>query len=500
MQVHSTKSQISYLLSSQSRYSGANSIMLLATYVLIMCILCSTNASGSGLPDDESLQPILEPGLDQVQSFAEKNPDGPLAESSYLWGVPAVIGDAAALAKRGVEKIGSLAGSGEGQGKSPMYEADFTGIFPSLLRRQDAGQIEIRNNAPISINIVPGSTEHSVFTNETLWGLQRDTGGSEGQRSESSRIPQSPEPEEDDSDDERESVLRKRQNDNQQPTRTVYISINACLQPAANDSASDPPPQLTLYISQSTENPEPGPSVTDVAQRVVELDEGYALVTIEARSDIFIGVHGPLLPESFSNPWNCEIAVSTDAPYHTYNDGASLDGEVEEEEEEEENPRSLLFFVDGDARSALLVTDNMTEADAGSEEYQRWANIDPPPYIIFAHNRNNTATKGLQKSFCGLRNRAQISVDRNGNAANVERGMTLRGLGNKPKEQFFIKGLNGSSDYVAYLGMMGNSTNSGAGVIGGGGQLWPATSFFTKTGAFLYIFEMRSICLKRCVS
>ena len=490
MRVHSLRTQASFLMRSRSRCTGANSTELLATYALIICCLCFGSVVDCSHAGDESLQPILKPGSNQIQipagrqkeePHAERGPLESLVEGSYLWGVSAVIGDAAALAKRGVEKIGSLAGSGGDQGESPNYEADFTGIFPSLSRRQDAGQIGIRNNAPLLKNIIPGSTDHFVFTNESLWGLPGGTSESAGQQLKPTTVTQGSESEESDSDDGEESSLRKRQDDSQQSTRTVYISVNTCLQPVANDSSANPPPQLTLYISQSAENPEPGPSVTDLPQSVIELDEGFALVTIEARSEIFIGIHGPLLPEPFSNPWNCEIAVSTDAPYHTYNDGESLNGD----DTDEEDPQSLLFFVDGDARSALLVTDNLTVADADCEEFQRWADIDPLHYIIFAHNRNFTAIRGLQKSFCGLRNRAQISVDRGGNAANVARGMTMRGLGNKPKQQFFIEGLNASSSYVAYIAMMGNSTHSGPGVIGGGGQLWPATSFFTKTGAFL---------------
>ena len=494
MQVHSKKRRVIRTTSLPAQPFSTRSIARISACSVVLCGLFFASVEGGEYPDDDRSKQILKPGSDQVRLSAEgdgkqlyrQNHDSQdlFTDGSYLWGVSAVIGDSATAKRQGVDGFGLLAKDGASQRDSAIYEADFTGVFPSLARRQDAGQIGIRNNSPLLINIVPGSTEQVVFTNETLWGLQGNTEGSRAQRPESLRTQKSTQPESGEVDDEQNSNLVKRQNDDRKSTRTVHISVNTCLQPAANDSASDPPPQLTLYISQSAENSEPGPSNTDLPQKVVKLEEGYALVTLEAGSDIFIGVHGPLLPESFSNPWNCEIAVSTDAPFHTYNDGKSIDGS----NIDENDLHSLLYFVDGDARSALLVTDNLTEADAGTEEFQQWADIDPPPYVVFVHNRNDTAIRGLQRSFCGLRNRAQISVDRNGNAANVERSMTLRGLGNKPKQQFLIEGLNASSDYVAYLATMGDSKDSGVGVIGGGGQLWPATSFFTKAGALSCLF------------
>ena len=488
MQVHSKKGQVLRTIPLPSQPSKTRSIVFLSTCLAVLCGLFFTGVVCGEYIDDDRSKLSLKPGSDRMRLSAEGEEErfhlqehelqDSFADSNYFWDGSAVMGDSIDVAKQGVEEFGLLPEVGAGQRESAIYEAEFTGIFPSLSRRQEAGQIGIRNNSPLLINVVPGSTEHVVFTNETLWGLQGNIEGSEGERAESLRTQESTLPDSDESDDEQNSNLNKRQIDNRKSTRTVHISVNTCLQPAANNSASDPPPQLTLYISQTIENSEPGPSNTDLPQRVVKLEEGYALVTLEARSDIFIGVHGPLLPESFSNPWNCEIAVSTDAPFHTYNDGKSIEGG----NIDEENLQSLLYFVDGDARSALLVTDNLTEADAGTDEFERWADIDPPPYVVFAHNRNDKSTRGLRRSFCGLRNRAQISVDRNGNAANVERSMTLRGLGNKPKQQFLIEGLNASSDYVAYLAMIGDSKDFGVGVIGGGGQLWPATSFFTKAG------------------
>lgn len=494
MQVYPKKRRVLRISALPLQPFNMRSIALLLTYCVVLCGLLLTSVEGEGYPDDDKSRPSSRPRSEQIrlsaegkgEQFYQREHDSQDSFTDSFFGrVSPLIGDSAGAKRQGVEELGLLAEASVGNRESAIYEAEFTGVFPSLARRQDAGQIGIRNNSPLLINIVPGSTEHVVFTNESLWGLQDNTEGSEGQRPEPSGTQESTESESDEDDNEQNISLKKRQTGDRRSTQTVYISVNTCLQPTANDSASENPPQLSIYISETTENSKPGPSNTNLPQRAERLEEGYALITVDARSDLFIGIHGPLLPESFSNPWNCEIAVSTDAPFHAYNDGKSIDGS----DIDERDMQSLLYFVDGDARSALLVTDNLTEADAGTEEFERWAEIDPPPYVVFAHNRNDTAISGLQRSFCGLRNRAQISVDRNGNAANVERSMTLRGLGNKPKQQFLIEGLNASTDYVAYLAMIGDSKDSGEGVVGGGGQLWPATSFFTKAGAFSYIFR-----------
>lgn len=84
----------------------------------------------------------------------------------------------------------------------------------------------------------------------------------------------------------------------------------------------------------------------------------------------------------------------------------------------------------------------------------------------------------MQKSYCALNQLAQIRKSSN----NVEVGMTNRGLGNKPKEQFYITGLNRSSTYYGILAMDGNSTSSGNGIIGGGGRVWQPMNFSTKAG------------------
>ncbi|KAM0713879.1 hypothetical protein Q7P37_010841 [Cladosporium fusiforme] len=270
--------------------------------------------------------------------------------------------------------------------------------------------------------------------------------------------------------------LAKRQGSSE--SRMVYISINTCLQPSYNGTGTQtgPPPQLTLYVSTSASNESPGPGSSD--QKEYLLDRGFAKASISTSNDLYLAVHAPETPENFTGGWNYEIAVSIDDYYH-------------KAEEDMDNP--FMYLVDTDTTSALLVTDNLTLARNGSEEYQEWMNL-TSPFMMFASNSNYTQPLGLEKSFCGLRINAQMRADPSspsGGISHIQMGMTSRGLGNKPKQQFYINGLNSSSGYVGSLAMLGNSTAEGSGVIGGGGTVWPQMNWVTKAdGNCALLFDL----------
>jgi calcium channel MID1 len=193
-----------------------------------------------------------------------------------------------------------------------------------------------------------------------------------------------------------------------------------------------------------------------------------------------MSVHAPELPDNFTGVWNYELAVSIDDFYHTL-DGAD----------------SNLFSVDTDSSAALLVTNNLTQANASSQSFKQWMEL-TSPFVVFASNANETGTMGLSNSFCGLNKNSQIvgaQDEADGNSTNVQMQMITRGLGNKPKEQFYVTALNRSSTYRATLAMVGNSTDSGQGVVGGGGKVWQTINFRTKTDgncALLYNLDFCS--------
>lgn len=258
--------------------------------------------------------------------------------------------------------------------------------------------------------------------------------------------------------------LRRR--DLEKRSTTVYLSLTTCDKPKANGTvphgtaSPDAFPQLELYYSVSEKLVKPGPGMDGSLQNRTTADGGYIGIELEASGDVFIGVAAPNTTQ-YSGFYKYQIAASIDAFFHNV---------------DQNDP--FLYFVDADNSAALLVTNNLTQSQPGTENYQQWMNI-TPPYTMFAHNINNTALAGLEKSFCALDTLASTPEISN----SVQVGMTSRGLGNKPKEQFYITGLNRSSTYNGILAMVGNSTLSGNGVIGGGGKVWKPMNFSTKTGA-----------------
>ena len=278
---------------------------------------------------------------------------------------------------------------------------------------------------------------------------------------------------------ERHADLRKRDlgdEDEQEDLETrqdgtskmIYISINTCLQPnyVGSGVQSAPPPQLTLYVATDSSNTNPGPNGDSNNQRELVLDEGFARTSLRVSGDWYMSVHAPSLPNNFNGVWNYELAVSINDFYHDFEQGTSN-----------------LFLVDTDSTAALLVTNNLTQAGPSQSSYKKWMSL-TAPYVVFVANVNDTRTMGITNSFCGLNKNSQIAGnqdDPSGMTTNVQMEMITRGLGSKPKEQFYVNNLNSSSRYYGTLALVGNSTASGNGVVGGGGKVWSQMSFPTKT-------------------
>lgn len=310
------------------------------------------------------------------------------------------------------------------------------------------------NNAPNLLNIMAGNTTVWLYPKELLLQNFTETGPGLPSQIGVKR----------DFDKGLHSELRKRQDGSE--TRTIYVSINTCLQPTWNGTGTQTaaPPQLTLYVATQSDNSNVGPTGSN--QIVQPLQEGFANVSLQATGNWYIAVHAPALPDNFSGVWNYELAVSIDAFYHA----ADMDD-------------PFLFLVDTDINSALLVTNNLTQESPSSTVFKKWMSL-TDPFIMFAANKNHTSTMGIMSSYCGWSNAKQIAAsqsDPSGSSSPIQMGMITRGLGNKPKEQFYVTNLNGSSTYTGVLAMDGNSTNSGAGVVGGGGKVWKSVNWTTKT-------------------
>jgi calcium channel MID1 len=251
----------------------------------------------------------------------------------------------------------------------------------------------------------------------------------------------------------------KRQNGND-TAQLVYISVNTCLQPSSNESTAVIP-QLTLYVSTSAQNTKPGPGVPD--SQAYNLIEGYVEAKVNATGNVYIGVSAPNVTSS-SGQWNYFIAASIDASYYYYNDTTPF-----------------IWTIDTDSSSALIATFNLTSENATNDTMalrQQWMQT-AAPFSLFVYNQSTPVVEGIRNSYCGLQ-----KLDSGG--IQIEGNMTERGIGSNPKQQFYISGLQSGQKYtgvLAYNGVNKTSTSdSGAGVVGGGGQLWKAMDFTTKTG------------------
>ncbi|KFY63120.1 hypothetical protein V496_04167, partial [Pseudogymnoascus sp. VKM F-4515 (FW-2607)] len=362
----------------------------------------------------------------------------------------------------------SARGEGEAEGEDGadmIYQAEFEGT-KVLNGRQLPSPSEIPNNLARKYNLPQGETIYFIFTNESVWGPQApdgsgstglpsvglsrrwEDGREEGEQGASNTA---------DGDDE-ESSIHKRANE----TRSVYITLNTCLQPqnAKGDSGpKGPPPQVTMYVGENQTTV--GPDQPADGQRKMEAKFGFANLTFDASKDIFIALSGPNTTE-FEGIYSVELVASIDTPYHSYSGNAAD-----------------LFFIDSDSNSALLATKNLTLDTSNTDVYKKWMQLSPPPYVIFANNKNQTWIDGVSRSYCGLETYAQIAGTRERVRTDaVKTIMTNVTLGSFPKQQFYFQGLNASSQYYGILALPGNATERSP---GGGGRVWKTMDFTTQT-------------------
>ena len=345
--------------------------------------------------------------------------------------------------------------------RSPLdttYEPEFAAFDRSLIGRAPAGVTAVTNNVPSSMNVVAGTMQYFVFTvpSVTTRGAEQDRNSAPLELREAK-------------EDEllsRDGLIERA------ATRTVFISANTCLQPQVIDASKTTmdPPQLTLYVSTSPSNLAPSPMGDSSTQTLVQFSEGAVMYNTTTSGDIYFGVHAPNVSTVFSGTtYNFQIAASVDAWYHSYDVESNAD----------------LIWVDSDSQGAILMTHNLTDSSNPIVDEQIMSS---QPYVMFAQNVNDRSISGLTYSYCGLGNYAQIAATNNGKFTSlVTTTMTRLGPGGLPKQQFFFTGLNASSSYVGILASPRNTsalTKRDAPVIGGGGHVFRATNFTTKSGMY----------------
>lgn len=338
---------------------------------------------------------------------------------------------------------------------NPAYEPDFALFDRSLLGRQTEEFTSIGNNEEGFMNLEPGSTHLFRFSESSTpaRGLpdsplelrNEHNGTAQEGRTADAGVGGKP---------------AKRQN-----ARRVYISANTCLRPDIEDASRTAPeaPQLTMYVSTSPSNLSPGPLAPAGTQDVVEFIEGAVMYNFTTSGDVLIGIHAPNITATSNGIYNVAVAGSTDAYFHTYNDNDDAD----------------LIWVDSDSQGALLITHNLTESNDISTQERV---MSMQPYVMFAQNKDSKSINGIKFSYCALNTFADIQVTKNGKLTNmVTTGMTKRGPGGFPKQQFYFSGLNSSSSYFGILASVGNASVNGRGQIGGGGHVYKAMNFTTKS-------------------
>ncbi|KAK4127668.1 hypothetical protein N657DRAFT_661727 [Parathielavia appendiculata] len=344
----------------------------------------------------------------------------------------------------------------------PTYEPEFPAFDRSIIGRAPAEVTSLTNNEPMPMNVDMGTTQRFVFALPAVSrrGVEEDRLEARADQSLSRERNAGAGATEHDA----VSVKQEPRQARRQALRTVYISANTCLQPQPIDPSktSVDPPQLTLIVSTSAENLVADPATQDMTV----FNEGAVMYNLTTDREVYIGIRAPNVSEVFSGTYNFRIAASTDGFYYSYNERDDAD----------------LIWVDSDSQGALLVTHNLTDkADPVAEQQI----MSTQPYVMFAHNQKDRAINGLKHSYCGLLNYAQIAAIKDGRRTSLVRtGMTRRGPGNLPKQQFFFSGLNSSSKYIGILakaGADGGALGKRQSAALRGTQIFKATNFTTKS-------------------
>ena len=363
------------------------------------------------------------------------------------------------------------------------YEKQFLGYNGGLIGRAPQASAAtdphiLTNNVPITDNLEQGQTKSYSFLKASVFdNVSPSTSGLPSAIGARTELDTREEyrPGNDELEESEQNIELKRRQSASGDSRTVYISVNTCLQPLPiQNTTVEPPPQLRLYVSQSQNNTNPGPSKDSNSQEVRLLEGGAAMVKLNATGDIFIGLYGETTTAyKQKDVWSVQIAASIDGFYHTFHNGSNPDLAK----------LANLAIVDTDSSSTLLVTGNLTNENQSSPVYDAWMKS-TPPFILFASPTDDPSIYGLQNSYCALAQLASIRSVDGKSPKNVQTSITNMSWGgnNQPRQQFYLTELKKASSYNVILGMFGNST-TGGNIVGGGGQVWPMQTVKTLNGS-----------------
>ncbi|KAI1391190.1 stretch-activated Ca2+-permeable channel component-domain-containing protein [Hypoxylon trugodes] len=358
--------------------------------------------------------------------------------------------------------------------RSSTYEPEFALFDRSIIGRAAGNAVPITNNKVEKSNIAPGTTMTYVLQASSVTSRIRQYSSESAELRRSLNESQEPTSIADDADKEDIAInpeLMRRQ----QSSKKVWISANTCEQPwrISSDPTSPDPPQLTLYVSTSPDNTSPGPSQSTDTQKVLVFNEGAVMFNVSTSQDVYMSVSAPdVSSELFdtSKQYNFELVASTDQYYYSYREDNGSD----------------LIWVDSDGSAALLQTNYLTNSSDQT--------ITEMPYVIFAHNNDNLDINGMRNSYCGLSLHAQIRNLDNGSSGMVTMGLKQGGDKNLTRQEFYVSGLNASTNYTGILARppgTGTQKRQDDSSSVGGGIVFQPTNFSTKAnGACTFIFNL----------
>ncbi|KAK8041174.1 hypothetical protein PG994_014181 [Apiospora phragmitis] len=348
-----------------------------------------------------------------------------------------------------------------------MYEPDF-----GLFRQEHDGQgAERRDRAgqqcPQEHQHRPGTLAAFVFEAKSVFNRGDGEGSTNNRlelRGNVHEAAQRPTDNTEGSSDDGDSLsgIERRES----PTKTLYISGNTCIQPERKaDQTTLDPPQLTLYVSTTSDNTSPGPMADKKKQDVRVFNEGAVMYNTTFRGDVYFTIAGPpnVATEDFDTKlYNVNIAASVDKSYYSY------------DAESEPN----VFWVDSDSGATLMASGVLDPVDQD-------AALDKPPYTMFVFPERDMSINGVRNSYCGLKEYSLIGGTQNHVPENtlVSR-LVKRGTESVTKQEFFLSGLNASTRYTAILASDPNAMSKGKreddNIPGGGGFVFRQTGFETS--------------------
>lgn len=174
-------------------------------------------------------------------------------------------------------------------------------------------------------------------------------------------------------------------------------------------------------------------------------DDGDSVVTAAPSDVTNDGVSKPAAPTSVPGVANqpgeftYSLGVSWDTPLYSFKDSPNL------------------YLVDSDYNHALFVTGNLTTDPQNATSDHYIVDIKNAIYDITAFPMEDEMQLWwLSNSYCAIQKGPQVL-----NSGNCDVSYTRRGLGHYYKQQFFMKGLNNSTPYLAVLTKPNSNTPGG---------------------------------------